>query len=547
MTSARVASCALALLLPGCFAPPVLLETRRGALDPALFPPGAELVELPVAPGESLRGVFVPAMAHAGPAIVVLDFQPSSVTLLDGARATGWKAGVTTGGVDVPLLDECGGEGAPPESEGRMFPLAHRRLAHLPLLGFSVLVMDYAGVGASDGERSADNLRRDAHVAWDEAVRRAGGDPARVVLRGTSLGALAVAALLQDGARPAAVMLVAPVRDETVTRNGARALGRPWMERLFGWLLRAPVGVDLLAELTAAHAPALVVVPRVDLFLRHDERAALRDAVAAACGTFLVRHNQHIALALASRSLLDVEAWFLARLPGLGTPEDRLAAELAVWSDTRNGAVAAGIDAADGDAASALRPGAPARRRLEALLAELPLALPGVAGALALAGVSATERRELLEVLEWLPPGRRARLDAGALRRLFDCDDPAGRLDLETLAMLRGARTDLGQLDSDGIVAVFEDARRPGPVEEFGFSASVDGSFTTHGDMGPQGIRYELAELATAGLAPPDAERQVLRLLLKAGGVPERVVAGSDGVPSIEVLDAGGWRRLPLP
>jgi Serine aminopeptidase, S33 len=535
---------AVVLSAGGCFTPPVLLETKRQPLVPADFPPQAELLELLVEPEVALRGVFVPARGAArGPAPVVLDFLESSGSLTGGARSSATRVSFELGSDDEPLLGELRAESAPPETAEYLDP-SRRRLALLPLLGFSVLCLDYTGVGASDGERSADNLRRDAHAAWDEAVRRAGGDPSRVVLRGTSIGALPVAALLQDGARPGAVILVAPVRDETVASNGARALEGAFVAFLVGWTLRAPVGADLAEELRRARPPLLVVVPERDDFLRHDERLELRRCVDEVGGTWLVRGAEHVALSLAARDLLAAEAWFLAQSPLLPAPAERQAVALDAW-----GATAAAAEA------DAFAPGSPARARLEQLLTELPSTWPALAPAFALADDTPAERRELLDVLAWLPDAALARLDAASLARFADLDDPAGRLDTgNTLRWLTGRVPDLAGCTADQILErlAATTGAPAGPAVGSGFSVSL---VTGEYEEWRAGAAAELAScvgltleaLQKQGLSERDAQRHVLRLVLKAAGVPERVMVGDDSVAHVQVAEDGAWRTVTVP
>jgi hypothetical protein len=543
----RSLALALALAAPGCFAPPVLLASPRGPLDLSRFPPGTEPVELSVASDVALRGVFVPAAPapDGRPAPVVLDFLESSGSVLTGARDAAVRASFEVPVSDAPFVEECNADGAPPESSDPMRSIVRRRLSLLPLLGCSALCVDYTGVGASDGERSADNLVRDAHAAWDEALRRAGGDASRVLLRGTSIGSLAVAALLADGVRPGAVILVAPVRSETVTWNGAHAMGEGLLATFFGWLLYDPVDADLLAELRGLAAPLLVVVPTCDDFLRHDERARLLSAVEQAGGTFLVRLSDHINLSVASRDVLAVEGWFLARLPFAPAPAQRLETELAAWRS----ACARG----DGDAA-ALDPDQPARARLEQQLATQSLAWPGLAAALAVAQPTPAEERDVLDLLAWLPASARSRLDAVALAHLADFEDPAGRLDLDSFGFVRGQAPELAGTslaDVSARLAVAPPTSRRAPTE-YAFS-SLDPDYvkiTVHGDKDDalrSAVAFAMSHGRDAGLAEPDCRRRTLRLVLKAAGLPERVRTATDGEARPEVQADGEWQPLSIP
>ncbi|HEX5012197.1 MAG TPA: alpha/beta hydrolase [Planctomycetota bacterium] len=527
----------------GCIAPPLLLPTARVPIDLSRFPSGTELVELPVSPDETLRGVWVPAIGP-GPAPIIVDFLESSGTIDTGALDLGFTATIGTATADEPAHAECRAEGAPLEPLDHDFCAARRRYALLPLLGFASLCMDYAGVGASSGERSTDNLRRDAHAVWDEALRRAGGDASRIVLRGTSVGALVVAALLQDGARPGGVILVAPVRAETITRNGAQAMGRGLEVALVGWLLRTPIEADLLAELRRLQAPLLVVVPERDEFLRHDERAQLLAATDAARGVFVVRHADHVALSLAARDVLAVEGWFLGRLPLVQSPAQRVEADRLAWR--------AACDSYADPRAGDFDVGQPGHARLEAVEDVLPLAWPGAACALAALDQGYPERREFLEQLSWLPPAARGRLDPCGLARLADLDDPAGRFSPDEIRRLRGCFPELVGATSGALVETLSRAlaMQDQHLSGVGYSMSISGEFHITRPVDTTTALAGWIKLdwpAYGGTLAGDGARRLQRLVFKAGGVPDRVSLDAAGTLHVEVLEAGGWRVVPPP
>src|SRR6185369_9584719 len=111
--------------------------------------------EVEVEPGVRLRGVFVPSDPGA-PVVLHLLESGGSVTSVDFPYS----------GVVAQLSD----------------------------LGYASLILDYRGVGESDGERSVDHLRPDALAMWGEALRRAGaadGAARCVVVRATSIGSVA--------------------------------------------------------------------------------------------------------------------------------------------------------------------------------------------------------------------------------------------------------------------------------------------------------------------------------------------------------------------
>lgn len=515
---------------PGCITPPVLLETHRGALDPRRYPPGSELVELPQADGSVLRGVFVPARGvppDGRSAPVVLDLLESGGTVLVGARDQAITATFDEDTDDEPLREEWGTDGAPDEDGAEPYRAARRRLSLLPLLGFSVLCLDWAGTGASDGVRSSGNLSRDARAAFEEARHRAGGDPARVVLRGTSIGALAAAALLHDGVQPGAVVLVAPVRAETVVEHGARAMGRGVLEGLVGWLLAEPVDADLLAQVRAARLPLLVVVPERDAFLPRDERLLLRAAVQEAGGAFAVRRSGHLALAAASRDVLDVEAWFLAGLPLVPSETARLVAEAA--AEGSRGAVTRDAEARD---------------RLERLVRCWPLAAPGLLAASDLAGHTTAERRAYLDLVAWLPGDPP---DPESAWHLASLDDPAGRLDVTHMVYLRGMVPGIEGVSLDQLAGWLAQAGPdPAHVESTGATFSVDGWVEARYPTEPAEsvatwVNLTRRTLVECSLAESDLQRQILRLALKAAGRSDRLIQADDGRWLLECRDAGRW------
>jgi alpha-beta hydrolase superfamily lysophospholipase len=139
----------------GSTAPPALLAAGFPRLEvgETNFPPGTEAVELPV-PGGLLRGAFVPSDPGA-PVVLHLLESMGSVTY------------------------------------GTHHALGYPVLWELRDRGFASLMIDYRGVGASEGWRSPRNVREDAQAMFAEARRRTGGRSHRVVLRGASFGTLA--------------------------------------------------------------------------------------------------------------------------------------------------------------------------------------------------------------------------------------------------------------------------------------------------------------------------------------------------------------------
>lgn len=262
---ALLLSLALAAAAPACITPPLVMSggAPTVAFGPRRVEWGAELVEVALEPGMSLRGVFVPAGAGAP---LVLHFLGSSGSVTIPQRAEGLEFD----------FDELFGA--------------------LRELGFASLALDYRGVGASDGERDPRNVPTDALAAWNEALRRVDGDSTRITLRGMSLGTLAVASLLERGVEPARVVLFAPVRAETAAANWLRERRgslAAWFATPF---LARPMRVDLLAALERSSAPLTVVVGLRDALLPPRERTELVALVRARGGALLELDLDHLRL-----------------------------------------------------------------------------------------------------------------------------------------------------------------------------------------------------------------------------------------------------------
>jgi pimeloyl-ACP methyl ester carboxylesterase len=231
-------------LLAGCITPRAVIDGGRTTIDVSEFPAGTELISIPVKDGEDLRGVFVPAGPNAP---IVLMFLESSGSITHGGS------------------DSLSG-----------YPVAW----DLRGLGMALLCVDYRGVGMSGGEPTPDNIAADAMAAWQEALRRSNQRPERIVLRGMSLGTWATCSLLDRGATPAAVVLTAPVRSETIVKHVANNLDRGGFEAFLAKLLmRRPVNTDIVESLESARTPLLVMVGENDAYLPGAERTLVQEAV----------------------------------------------------------------------------------------------------------------------------------------------------------------------------------------------------------------------------------------------------------------------------
>ncbi len=493
-----------AALLPGCITPPSVREGGWKSVPLRLFPPGAEEVDLPVEEGVLLRGVFAPADPGAP---VVVHFLGSGDSL-----SLPW-AGIS--GLAWDLRDR----------------------------GYASLVLDYRGVGPSDGERSPRNLRGDARVAFAEAARRAGGEE-RVVVRGMSLGTLAAASVVEDGGRPAALELVCPVRAETVAVNFAYLEYWDPLVFLAAPFLRCSGDVDLVGAMRRCAAPLLVLEPDADPFLPPKEAALVRSACTEAGGRWAERSGMnHVQVYREAQGVFPEEEALLARIfPGTPPVEERVRAARA--------AVPAG-DAPD------LAPGTPAGARLETLAARRLWDPPGLAAAFALAGQEpgGEDGRARVEWLRALPAPLLRPLPFEALRALVSFQDPAGPLDARELRPMadfarRWTGTAGKPLDAAALAAL-------AATERLGRRA--EWCLPDRGTAGPRRIATAALDLdAGAGPIPADAPdrlraapaesfRMAVRLLLKAAGIPERPGNGPVGRPGIEAYERGAWREVELP
>ncbi|RMH02597.1 MAG: hypothetical protein D6702_08540 [Planctomycetota bacterium] len=271
----------------GSTAPPALLAAGYPEFEVGEhnFPPGSEKVEIPSG-GGILRGVFVPSDPGA-PVVLHLLESMGSVTY------------------------------------GTHHPLGYPLLWELRDRGFASLMLDYRGVGASSGWRSPRNVAADAAAMWREAHRRSGRRSHRIVLRGASFGTLAVASLLRAGARPRAVVLVAPVRAETVARNWFRHY-HPFLSRAAPLFLRLPMRVDLVAALRRWRGPLLVSAPENDYVLPPREQPLVRETVRRRGARWVSTPYTHAGHVLAHHYLGPDETSFLdACFPGLPNLEAR--------------------------------------------------------------------------------------------------------------------------------------------------------------------------------------------------------------------------------
>ncbi len=488
-TNARGIAAAVLALCAGCFAPPALLPPRGVDLANALkeYPAGSEVVAIEVEPEVELRGLFVPSQANAP---VVLHLLESS-----GSVAARWLH----------------------------FAPVTRQLADL---GYASLLVDYTGIGLSQGDSSVANLERDARAMWDEALRRAGGDPQRVYLRATSLGTIAAALLLQSGAKPEAMVWIAPVLPGSATSRFASA----FHGRLLGWAAAAIYGdiadVDVLAVLESAQIPGLVICSAEDVLLTDSEREAIAAAISPAA-RYRLRGGGHIQIAYEAHALLREEMQLFVPCC---TPE--------ALAQRVNGVLAALLP----DAAARFPEGSPEREQL-ARLCTIQRGDPAprvAAAALAIPKPSIAARLLWLIARNPYPT-----LDFAELCSVLSLDDPAGELPIDLIeraSSFTDAANDLGVLRraftaSQIAAAGFAGGERAGELDA---SKSVE----TAGERFE--LRFDGRELFDAllarGLSMEAAERQFIRIALKSRRIPDRLTAEA----RIEVKEGNEWKALEL-
>lgn len=479
---------ALALLVTGCLTPPALFEVRGLGVEQARaeYPIGTAAVEIEVEDA-TLRGFFVPAGAGAPVVIHLLGSGASVVSPLE-----------------TPA--------------GAAFGLAG--------LGFASLLVDYAGVGASSGERDVDHLARDARAIFDAALARAGGDPQRVHVRATSIGTLATAALLASGARPASLVLIAPVTPASAVPRGAAFLyGDP--VGVLAELLFRPVQSVALPDVLARAPATLVLAPDHDQFLWDRERAALRVAVESSGNTWRDVPGDHIGIAgLAMQLLPGEERWWIER-----ADPARRAADLAALVEALSPADRARFDEV-ADAAARARIGELAgfrsvRRAKDVAACALAIDDP----ALSIATLA-------------MESGQHADLDLADTAQCFSPDAPIRPLAATEVAAL--AALYRGMLRGGASLEIepsewwrYGEALARGWTMHFEFPLRGPVGGTLHATMRP----IALAEAEDAGGAR-DAILRSSHLLLRAAGRAHRAWRDETGAWRLELRRGGAWVEI---
>ena len=472
--------CALALwLASSCLSPPVIqpgfgIDANKAI---SLYPPRTEEVLVRTPRGTSLRGFFVPGTPGA----------PIVLHLLE--------SGGSAASVALPR---------------------HQVFWDLANLGLSSLVLDYSGVGLSDGQAHTGNLSAGAHLMWQEAVRRAGG-PDKVIVRCESLGSIAFALLLASEQRPRAALVVNPVTADGVVRRFARS-HHGWLAGIFAPLAFRPVArVDVIDELMAFNGPLIVVASPEDELLSAKERSRLQERHA-----FAELFGEHMVASFQARMLHVDEVRFLLEHAPVAT------AEIEVMQLVR-----AAIPAE-------FREDLDARRLKDTARALRLEPVPTIAAAALCAG-DAVDAFRMARIARL---GRRP-LGFQECRALFSLDDPAGNLDLEAIEVSAifyswlastNARLRDGPKPENWLV---ENIRQLEP----GVKLTMNWTYRSSQISGEMNLSLSLDQ--GSDVPDRDKRRRIARSHLKALGIGDRVIDQEDGGVGLEFF-AGTWVAFPL-
>jgi uncharacterized protein len=168
------------------------------------------------------------------------DAEPLTLSMRDGTRLAGWYLPPGPSSPFPALLWFYGNS----ETIAAIAPVL--RAFRPP--GTAVLVVDYPGYGASEGQASEQSLYEAAELAYDTLLARPGIDPARVFVYGRSLGS-AAASHVATTRTPAGLVLESPF-------TSARDMARRHYPLFPAVLLR--VRLDNLAAISRVRCPVLV-------------------------------------------------------------------------------------------------------------------------------------------------------------------------------------------------------------------------------------------------------------------------------------------------
>jgi len=480
-------------VLPGLIPPPALLTSWRSDKNLDRYPSGTQRVEVLLSSGEKLRGLFCCS-------------DPGAPVMLHLLESTGSAFG------------------------------CERALRDFADLGFSSLVLDYRGIGESDGSRSTRHLAEDARAMWEAALERTGGDSSLVVVRAISIGTLAAATLGLRGVQPAAWILIDPVRSSTVVENMGRARYGKIAARLAAPIFEPVVDAELEDAITRMREPLRVIAPRTDMMLLPAEQELLRKAAAGVGGEWAWSVKDHVWTCLGAHKLFDDDEarFLLALFPG--------------WPDA-DARVAGVVSELPAGLASMFAVGSESWQRLRGIAGLTRSIGAREIAAAASVGADPLSVRRLLSRARNDSTGTYEQLDFDTCALLLDVRDPAGDLPSELIGIC-GPDVSVAMHVSAGC----RDDPRAGLELVRAFECSAErGENTLQYEAGNMAVTIDLPcfemwrALGHDGKLPiASVRRRCARVVFKALGIPDRVVVDPAGDVSLQVLSYGVWVPLNL-
>ncbi len=478
-----------------CFAPPALLPAFDVDIERALqgYPPGTERVELELDSGKRLRGLYVPSDSGAP--------------------------------VVLHLLEATGSVASCKFEYGEL-------CAELSDLGFASLLVDYRGIGISDGHPSVDHLKVDSLAMWQEAVRRAGGDPGRVVVRGVSMGTIATALLLEEGVRPRAIVLISPVLARTVVERFTGVFTGEFLALFTRLLFREVADVDSVEEIREAGTPAFLVIGDEDPLLDEDDRAALSAAVWPAGGGSFRRPGDHLLVSIEAHTLLREERPLYSRFFPDRSPEASRVAQI--------------LEALPPEIGEQFAPGSEPHSRLTDLARHCRVGDPILLAAAAIGNANGESAARMV----WLHrPDYRPELPFEDLACQLSLEDPAGDLAID---LVEDYSRPIELPRRHGGMYAILDAKAVVRAMHSNGMGLAGGSWSSSVIAAGQRVEVRsdsellMVSLRARGLAEDDARRQFVRILMKAQRIPDRLTRTGDGALVLEARENGEWRTLDL-
>lgn len=255
--------------LAGCAVAPLVTPVSPNGVSPLRSSGTAREIEAGATDGTVLRGLLVESEVPNG--FVILHLLPSRTSI-----DSGLPIGIGRLGLE-PVLESLAAQ------------------------GFASVAFDYRGVGASDGTTDASLLFDDGAAIWRRAVELAHGREDRVLIRACSLGSLVATDLLARDARPAGVILFAPVSGKTVVIHAARHHRGPIFGPLSAVFVRPPKTPPLETVLASASVPVLALLASEDPYLPRREAEQLK--------VVLERAGQTVRLLPIDHQTLVLRAW----------------------------------------------------------------------------------------------------------------------------------------------------------------------------------------------------------------------------------------------